>query len=299
MSDDEFARALAPEYLGKLHQITAIKKTPAGNVGVGTLGIAADETGIVNSRESTLKFRTYPKTDDKDRAACKVALVEIEGRSASDERVKALCVNGSGNFQDEDGTLQFSKEYVMFEMLLKSVKDEAAVKALRTEFAKRIGWTREGFMIEGSPSRWASQLTEVPVAQWSYRTLRFAARYAKQNTLDAGLVSSLEGALAKAPHKRCATKHGGLLIRDYQGGAYAAPRFDWEQDFDKVVVDCKKAKAVKSEPGHLSALRKKDPGPGGRWLAVKPTGSWTVLRNDIGAIRNQNMAVDVYWEEEN
>jgi hypothetical protein len=89
------------------------------------------------------------------------------------------------------------------------------------------------------------------------------------------------------------------LFRDYEGGSsYGTPRYATTFYMEPTYVDCAEVKRIKTAAEHLKALPPMRPMDGLRWLAVKPTSDWEVYTNDFGLIKNKNMDVEVYWEEE-
>ncbi len=294
-SDEAFAALLAPEYLGTLHEITALEKKPAGTVAVGKMGFEPGDVSEVERREEALRWKKFPRSDDLDIAVCKAVFVEHDGLPETDEDVKRLCKEG--RFAGSEALVYWAKGYVKFEMLVEQVKDAAKAKALRTEFARRAGWKREGFRVHDS-SRWASRVVEVPMTDWTYRTLRFASTYAKKHGLDAAVVSDLEKAMVSVPRTECVMRPG-IFVKPYEGGStYGAPYFDYPDYREATVVDCKKTKALVTAAADKKALPELRPIVGTKWLAVQPQGAWKVNRNDLGVILNQWQSADAYWERE-
>lgn len=294
-SDEDFAAMLAPEYLGQLHEITSLEKKPSGTVAVGKMGFEPGDVREVERREEAVRWKKFPSSNDLDIAVCKAVFIEHDGLPENDEDVRRLCKEG--RFAGSEALVYWAKGYVKFEMLVEQVKDAAKAKALRTEFARRAGWKREGFRVHDS-SRWASRLVEVPMNQWTYRTLRFASTYAKKHGLDAALVSELDKAMASAARTECVMRPG-IFVKPYEGGStYGAPYFDYPDYREATVVDCKKAKSIVTAAADKKALPELRPIVGTKWLAVQPQGTWKVNRNDLGIILNQWQSADAYWERE-
>ncbi|MBM4780307.1 MAG: hypothetical protein GQE15_21610 [Archangiaceae bacterium] len=294
-SDEAFAAMLAPEYLGTLHEITALEKKPAGTVAVGKMGFEPGDVSEVERREEALRWKKFPGSNDLDVAVCKAVFVEHDGLPETDEDVKRLCKDG--RFAGSEALVYWAKGYVKFEMLVEQVKDAAKAKALRTEFARRAGWKREGFRVHDS-SRWASRLVEVPMTEWTYRTLRFASTYAKKHGLDAAVLADLDKAMASVARTECVMRPG-IFVKQYEGGStYGAPYFDYPDYREATVVDCKKVKGLVTAAGDKKALPDLKPIVGTKWLAVQPKGGWKVNRNDLGVILNQWQDADAYWERE-
>ncbi len=294
-SDEAFAALLAPEYLGTLHEITALEKKPSGTVAVGKMGFERSDVSEVDRREEALKWKKFPSSNDFDIAVCKAVFVEHNGLPETDEDVKRLCKDG--RFAGSEALVYWAKGYVKFEMLVEQVKDAAKAKALRTEFARRAGWKREAFTVHDS-SRWASRLVEVPMTDWTYRTLRFASTYAKKHGLDAAVVGDLEKAMASVARTECVMRPG-IFVKQYEGGSsYGAPYFDYPDYREATVVDCKKVKGLVTAAADKKALPDLKPIVGTKWLAVQPQGAWKVNRNDLGVILNQWQSADAYWERE-
>lgn len=294
-TDEEFAAMLAPEYLGQLHQVTALEKKPSGTTVTGTMGFEADDVSEVQRREEALRWKKFPRSSDFDIAVCKAVFVEHDGLPEEDDDVKRLCDGGS--FAGSEALQYWAKGYIKFETLVEQVKDAGKAKALRTEFARRAGWKREGFRVHDS-ARWSSRLVEVPMTQWTYRTLRFTNAYAKKHGLDAALVADLDKAMASAPRTECVMRPG-IFVKPYQGGSsYGATSFDYPDYREAKVVECSQAKAIKTSASDLKAMGKLTPIVGTKWLAVQPKGEWNVRRNDLGIILNQWQSADAYWERE-
>lgn len=294
-SDEAFAAMLAPEYLGTLHEITALEKKPSGTVAVGKMGFERSDVSEVDRREEALKWKKFPGSNDYDVAVCKAVFVEHDGLPETDEDVKRLCKDG--RFAGSEKLVYWAKGYVKFEMLVEQVKDPEKAKALRTEFARRAGWKREGFTVHDT-SRWASRLVEVPMTEWTYRTLRFASTYAKKHGLDAAVVAELDKAMASVARTECVMRPG-IFVKQYEGGStYGAPYFDYPDYREATVVDCKKVKSLVTAAADKKALPELRPIVGTKWLAVQPQGAWKVNRNDLGVILNQWQSADAYWERE-
>lgn len=294
-SDEQFAEMLAREYVGTLHDITGLEKKPAGTVAVGKMGYEPGDVSEVDRREEALRWKKFPRSSDLDIAVCKAVFIEHDGLPETDEDVKRLCKDGS--FAGSEALVFWAKGYVKFEMLVEQVKDPAKAKVLRTEFARRAGWKREGFRVHDS-SRWASRLVEVPATEWTYRTLRFASTYAKKHGLDGTVVADLEKAAGSVARTECVTRPG-IFVKQYEGGStYGAPYFDYPDYREATVIDCKKAKAIVTAAADKKALPELKPIVGTKWLAVQPQGAWKVNRNDLGVILNQWQNADAYWERE-
>lgn len=294
-SDEQFAEMLAREYVGTLHEITGMEKKPSGKVAIGKMGYEPGDVSEVSRREEALRWKKFPGSNDFDVAVCKVVFVEHDGLPETDEDVKRLCKDG--RFAGSEALVYWAKGYVKFEMLVEQVKDAAKAKALRTEFARRAGWKREGFTVHDS-SRWASQLVEVPMTEWTYRTLRFASTYAKKHGLDATVVAELDKATGSVARTECVMRPG-IFVKQYEGGStYGAPYFDYPDYREATVVDCKKVKSLVTAAADKKALPELKPIVGTKWLAVQPQGAWKVNRNDLGVILNQWQSADAYWERE-
>ncbi len=295
-SDADFAAMLAPEYFGQLHQITAIESRPSGNVAVGTMGYSPSDVPVVERRQKSLVAKKYPGSFDLDLATCKAVFVDYEGLSETDEDVKRLC-SGTGRFAGSERLTALMHNLLEFDALVDAVPDAAKAKALRTEMARRLGFKRDAFIVHGA-GRWSTRLTEVPVTEWTYRTLRFAQAYVQKHQLDPALGAAFASALSTVNKTECVTRRG-IFVRQYQGGSsYGEPYFEYPDYREPTPVPCPTANAIKTSKDDFATLPALRPIVGKKWVAVKPSGGWEVHRNDLGIILNQWRTADAYWERE-
>ncbi len=307
LSEEEIATLALKEILGEAHKTTTMKPYFRGGPpeAQGTFVYTTKADGeVLRKRVDAMVEKEIGQVDGEFRKAfnnryCEEKVKKFEGLSGKeiDEMCADFSKYASGPFEHEL-TL---RDAVRVPILAKAIKDEKVRKDYLNRFASTLGHTREAYQWKVTDDQYDTMrgvnLKETALDTWSFRTVRYAARWAKDNNADADVVAKLEAALPKAPKIRCA-KEPGWFYREYEGGStYGELKFN-QNYVHPEVVDCAEAK-MKTDPAHIAALPKPTPRMGrSRYLAVQPEEQWRVYNNDYGQIAGKAMNVTIYFEQE-